>query len=301
MRAFINYYFSFILLLAGLTGLLLPDPGNAASFIILSLLFIIIFVSCFQLDLKKEYFFKESRNAIIFTVFRFVLIPLGFYFVIYPVSEFYAFALLFVLILPSAVAAPPVIAMFTKNINLSLMILALSSLVATFTIPILVTWLSGGVASVNPLDLFRTVFITVVLPFFVHLPLRKKTKVKKWMISNLTFVTIICISLIMMLAISKNKQTVFDQPDMILMFGIISFFFYLVLFVMGWFMMPGKQINNKVTFTVSSGLNNIGLGISLATIYLPPMIAVFCIMAQFAWIVTLMPVRLFLSRIKGRG
>ncbi len=298
IRAFVNKYFSFILLIAGAVGLFIPDPGDIASYLILIMLFTIIFASSFQLDLKKEVFIYQSRNAIIFTVLRFIIVPVIFFLVLRFVSEFYAFVLFFLLILPAAVASPPVTVMYARHINLSLMIMAFSSIAATITIPVFVPLVSEGVTTINPLNLFQTVFITIVLPFFVHLLFRKKQNIKKWMTLNLSYVTVICISMILMLAISKNKHIVFQQPDMVGGFIVIALIFYLGLFVMGWHMMPTKDFNNKATFTISSGMNNIGLGISLAILYLPPIVAVFCIMAQFAWIISLIPVRFVLGKIQ---
>ncbi len=301
MRGFINDYFSYILLIAGIAGLFIPEPGDAASYVILVLLFIIIFSSCFQLELKKEVFRKESKNAVIFTIFRYILIPLLFFFLLRNISEFYAFALFFLFILPSAVAAPPVTIMFARNINLALIILASSSIVATFTIPLFIPWLSGDVATINQFSLFQTVFITIIMPFFVHLPFRRNQKMKSWLTNNLQYITVTCISLILMIAISKNKETVFQQPELVLIFIMLSLVFYAGLYALGWYMMPSRQFHEKATFTISSGLNNIGLGISLAIIYLPALVAVFCIMAQFAWIISLIPVRYILRKIKERS
>ncbi len=300
MKGFVNDYLSVILLIAGFTGFFIPYPGNYASYFILAFLFTIIFASCFQIELKTDIFRVEAGKAVLFTVIRFVLIPLALFFIIRFVSPFYAFALFFLLLLPSAVASPPLTSLITKRINLSLMILALSSLAATFTIPVFVPWASEKVAVVDATDLFQTMFITVILPFFLHLPLRKKLRVKNWMISNLSYITAACLSLILIFAVAKNRQTLLQQPDVVVVFGLTAIFFYIGLFVLGWFMMPPRNFENKATYSISSGLNNIGLGISLATIYLPPLIAVFCIMAQFAWIISLTPMRLIMKRIGKR-
>lgn len=297
MRTFINKYFSFILLIAGLVGFILPSPGEWASYILLTMLFLVIFVSCFQIDLKAHDFRLQSGNAVFFTILRFIVIPLLVFFIIKPFSGFYAFTLMFLLILPSAVASPAVTAMFTKNVNLSLMILVFNSLVATMVIPVYVPWLSGGIASVDPKVLFYTIALTVVLPFFLHLPLRKFQKINKWIINNLPYIIVVCLSILLMVAISKTKQTVFEQPDKVLIYGLIALLFYSGSFAIGWFIMPVRSISNKITFSISSGMNNIGLGISLATIYLPPKVAVFCIMAEFAWIIVLIPVRIILGNI----
>ncbi len=300
MKGFINDYLSIILLIAAFSGFFIPYPGNYASYFILAFLFTIIFASCFQIELKSDIIRGEVANAVLFTVLRFIIIPLALFFVLQFVSPFYAFSLFFLLLLPSAVASPPLTALITKRINLSLIILALSSLAATLTIPVFVPWASEEVASVDATDLFQTMFITVILPFFLHLPLRKKLRVKNWMISNLSYITAVCLSLILIFAVGKNRQTLLQQPDMVLMFGLTAIVFYTVVFVLGWFMMPPRNFENKVTYSISSGLNNIGLGISLATIYLPPLIAVFCIMAQIAWIISLTPMRLIMKRIGKR-
>ncbi len=297
MKRFAGKYFSFILLLAGIIGLIIPYPGDYAPYFILLLLFTIIFASSFRFKFNKEIIFNNSRKAIIFTFLRFIIIPLISYYLISFISEFYAFALFFLLIIPSAVAAPPVTALLTKNINLSLLILILSSIISVITIPLFIPLFSDNVSDVHPQKLFITLFFAIILPFMLHLPFRKNEKINTLINNNLSLITVFCVSMIMLLAISGNKQFVFDNPDSVLIFGIISLVLFLGLYTFGWFIIPKQSYSNRVNYSISSGLNNIGLAISLSAIYLPPILTVFCIVAQITWIISLIPVRLAITKI----
>jgi hypothetical protein len=68
----------------------------------------------------------------------------------------------------------------------------------------------------------------------------------------------------------------------------------LLIFYLGtYYLMSGHTRSERIAFSVSSGANNIGLGVTLTILFFPGDINVFIIVSQLAWIIVLIPVRYF--------
>ena len=284
-------YFSVILLLSCFLGFLVPDVGKQTSVVILVFLFVVIFCSFFQLDFQKEAFVHNSKKAIFYAGLRYLFFPLAGYYLVAPFSPFYAFALFFLALMPAAVSSPAFTKMFEANMNLSLIILVVSSFLAILSIPFLTPYFLHKESGIRMFDLFRTLMLTVFLPFVLHLPLRKSDKIDKWMRVNLPSITLVSLSLIFIFAISRNKSAILGNLPQLMAFLAVSVVFYAALYAIGWFVFLKQGRANQITYSVSSGMNNIGLAVSLAALYLPAKVCVFLIVSEFAWVVILVPVK----------
>ena len=56
----------------------------------------------------------------------------------------------------------------------------------------------------------------------------------------------------------------------------------------------------RISYSVSSGANNIGLGVTLTTLFFPGEVNVFFIIAQLSWIFMLIPMRYFYAGTRQR-
>jgi predicted Na+-dependent transporter len=284
-------YFSVILLLSCLLGFAVPDVGKETSVIILVFLFVVIFCSFFQLDFRKEAFVHNSKKAILYTALRYLAFPLACYYVAAPFSSFYAFTLFFLALMPAAVSSPAFANMFGANMNLSLIILVVSSFLVILTIPFLTPYYLHKESGIRIFDLFKTLMLTVFLPFVLHIPLRKSFQIDKWMRTNLPSITLVSLSLIFIFAISRNKSAILGNLPQLVQFLLVSVVFYTLLYTAGWFVFAKQGRANQISYAVSSGMNNIGLAVSLAALYLPAKVCIFLIVAEFAWVAVLVPVK----------
>jgi predicted Na+-dependent transporter len=55
--------------------------------------------------------------------------------------------------------------------------------------------------------------------------------------------------------------------------------------------MPAKSREVRLTMSISSGANNIGLGVTITALFFPGNMNVFFIVAQLAWVIALIPLR----------
>ncbi|MFW5710289.1 MAG: bile acid:sodium symporter family protein, partial [Bacteroidota bacterium] len=269
--------------------------GEIASYLILILLFTIIFASYFQADITIPGK-KKLINDLLFSLLRYVLIPVIVFLVIKEINVFFSYALLFLFMMPSGVSSPAITQILGGNFNLSIRILILSSFIVTFFLPSISPVLDNNGLQISYNKLFFTLLFTIILPFFLHLPARKIRPVKRWMTRNLSLTVVTCLSIIFMLAIAKNKQGIIEHPSILPMYFVVSLTVYMVLYSSGYFLLPRETRQNKITLSVSSGLNNVGLGLSLSILYLPPDITIFFIVSEIVWVSMIIPVKIIFRR-----
>jgi predicted Na+-dependent transporter len=293
LNAFINRFFGLILLLAAVSGLFIPVIRiDTATLIIISLA-VIIFASYFKVELNRSLFTDDLVPASQYFVIRFVILPVVTYFLIDRVNSFYATAFLLILLLPAAVSSPAFTAMFNGNISLSLKILIFSSFLSILTIPVFCDLLLAREVNIDSRHLFLTMIYTIVIPFIVHLPFRRFHGMRKILVQNSPLITAFGLIIVFLAATSRNRSTILENPLKVLVYTLISVISYLLLYLIGYYTMYRQDKPRRISYSVSSGANNIGLGVTLTTLFFPGEVNVFFIIAQLSWIFMLIPMRYF--------
>jgi predicted Na+-dependent transporter len=300
LNRFASAYFSLILLASCVIAFFIPAPGTSIAWVILLALFTIIFATFFRFDLDLAMMKPDIRKAGSYVFLRFLLLPLTGYLLLFFVSPFYAFAAFFLLLMPAAVSSPAFTSLFGAGINLSMLILILSSFFSILTISFLTPLFYQGTTHIGIGRFLFTLLVSILLPFLLHLPMRRYQTFSQGMINNIPVITVIALSCIFVLAISGNRQAILDHPSRILVYLVVSVVLYTAMYGIGWLFGAGSGLEQKITCSVSSGMNNIGLAVSLATLYLPGDICIFLITAEFAWVGILLPLRLLWKNVPDR-
>ena len=82
-----------------------------------------------------------------------------------------------------------------------------------------------------------------------------------------------------------------NKLDIALPYLAIAFLFLSFLYLTGWFIFKGLRVQEKISGSVASGLNNIGLAVSLSTLYLSTQVTILYIYGEFAWVLALIAVK----------
>jgi len=296
LNIFINRFFGLILLLAALSGLFVPTINADISTIIILSLAVIIFASFFKVELSRSLITDDLLPASKYLLVRFVVLPVVAYYLIGLISPFYAVTFLLILLLPAAVSSPAFTVMFNGHVSLSLKILVFSSFLSILTLPLLCSLLLSREVGIDSRNLFYTMVYTIVIPFLVHLPLRRISNVKKALINNSPLITALGLIIVFIAATSKNRAVILDHPMKVLWYTLISVISYLALYLFGYYVLSGQDKSRRISYSVSSGANNIGLGVTITTLFFPGEVNVFFIIAQISWIFMLIPMRYFYSK-----
>ena len=293
LNAFINRFFGLILLMAAVSGLFIPSIGlDTATLIILSLA-TIIFASFFKVELNRNLITDDLVPASGYFAMRFVILPVAAYFLIGLLNPFYATAFLLLLLLPAAVSSPAFTAMFNGNVSLSLKILVFSSFLSILTLPVICDLLLSKEVNIDGHHLFYTMVYTIVIPFMLHLPLRRFKGLRRIITQNSPLITALGLIIVFIAATSNNRSIILESPVKVLSYTFLSVISYLVLYFIGFYLLYRQDKPRRISYSVSSGANNIGLGVTLTTLFFPGEVNVFFIVAQLSWIFMLIPMRYF--------
>ncbi|MBN1183106.1 MAG: hypothetical protein JXB49_12505 [Bacteroidales bacterium] len=290
---FINRFFGVIMLVASFLGLIIPVPDvNTADAIIISL-GVIIFTSFFRVGLNKELVGGEMKPVLFFFTVRFLVLPLAVYFILNPIFPFYALSFFLLLLMPSAVSSPAFALMFNGEVSLALKILVFSSFLSILSIPFISQLVLAQKVNLDSGKMFMTMLYTILVPFVLHIPIRKLGKVRSFLTTNTPLITVLGLIVIYLVAISHNKEVVINNPQRVVLYTLVSLAGLLVFYLLGYFMMFKFDKAKRISYSVCSGANNIGIGVTITAIYFTGEVNVFFIISQLAWIFVLIPMRYF--------
>jgi BASS family bile acid:Na+ symporter len=288
---FISRYFGMLLLISCLIGLVVPSVGSGTSLIVIVSLAFIIFCSFFQVNFSSSALATDITISLKFWLARYVIIPVIAYFSLKWISEFYAMVLLLSFILPAAVSSPAFATIFGGKPELSLKILMYSSFLAVITIPILMRTLGGSAIQVSAGQLLLTLVYTIVVPFVIHLPLRHINAVKEIVGRYNALFTLLALSAIFIVVTARNKPAIIANPEKVGLFALIALVIYAIMYMMGYYLFPKQHKAVRRTFSISSGANNIGLGVTITALFFPGEMNIFFIVSQLIWVLMLIPLR----------
>jgi predicted Na+-dependent transporter len=293
LNQYISRYFGVILLLSAGAGLILPVGRHDTSLIIIVSLASVIFSSFFRVHIDKSLFSSDWRHIFIYFAVRFVFLPVLLFFAVAPFSSFYALVFFLLMLLPSAVSSPAFSAMNEGSVPLALKVLMFTNFATIATIPLLSRFAMSRQLQLDSLHIFLIMVYTVIIPFIVYFPLRDIKKVRSVFANNNPLVTAIGLMVIFVFSTSRNRGLILGNPSMVLLYAAISIVFFMVLYFLGYYLLPKTTIANRIAYSVCSGANNIGMGVSLTMLFFPGQVNVFFIVAQLAWIFVLIPMRYF--------
>jgi predicted Na+-dependent transporter len=288
---FIRRYFGLLLLLSCAIGMMVPSFGDITPRLIMFALAFIIFCSFFQIEFSARALAADFSLSLQFYIVRFVLIPIAVFFGLKWFSEFFALLMLLIFLLPAAVASPSFTILFGGKPDLSLKILIYSSFLSVAGIPLIIGLLPGALVKVNAGQLLMTMVYTIVLPFLIHLPLRRIRVVRNTISRYNALFTLLGLGMIFIAATARNKPAILGNPALVGLYAVISLLLYFALYLAGFWLMPSKSRQTRITLSISSGANNIGLGVTITALFFPGNMNVFFIVAQLAWVIALIPLR----------
>jgi BASS family bile acid:Na+ symporter len=295
----INRFFSVILLGACLTGMFIPSFGESTAIVVIVSLALIIFSSFFQINLSFQSLMTDFKISLQFIIIRFVLLPVVLFLIIDQFDSLSALIVLLILLLPAGVSSPAFTVLFGGKADMSLKILLFTSFISIITIPFILRLLLGAEAEVPVGNLLLTLLWTIVIPFLVHLPLRKFKSVRNVMLEYNSLFTLVCLCVLGITVTAKNKSTILENPGLIGIYAVVSFLMYAVMYILGYMFIPKGDHGIRKTLAVSSGANNIGLGVTITTLFFAGKMNVYFIISQILWVLVLIPVRHWLLKKQG--
>jgi len=288
---FIQKYFGALLLLSCFAGMFLPSMGESTNSIVIIALGFIIFFSFFQVNFNYRFLVSDIRLSISFWFIRFLMLPVIAFLTVKRISEFHALILLLSLLLPSAVSSPSFSVIFKGRPDISIKILVFSSFLSVITIPVLSSLFVGSGINLPAGKMLLTLIYTILIPFIFHLPLRKIRNIRSFTEKYNALLTLTGLSVIFIMVTARNKSFILEYPWQVGLYALEAIVLYAFMYSAGYLILPGQNKNTRRTLSISSGANNIGLGVTITALFFPGNMNIFFIVAQIVWIIAIIPLR----------
>ena len=185
---------------------------------------------------------------------------------------------------------------FNGDVSFSFIILVFGSLLAPFLIAGMVHMFVGKLIPIQTFDLFMTLALSIIVPMILFIGVRKQQNINHWMTRNGPFLAIILIGITFTIATAKRKDILLSAPHSIILPFIVSMIGYLIFYPTGWLLTNHADTKSKIAYALSSGANNISIGVSIALLYFPPQVGLFLIVSIFPWLFALTPFKAWLRR-----
>ncbi|MDF3130134.1 hypothetical protein P0Y35_13080 [Kiritimatiellaeota bacterium B1221] len=299
-------HFSLFLISALAVGLLFPPLADASTPLISPLLMGVIYLSFLKTDytvLARE--IRNGKRQLWLNVFSLVLLP-SLLFLLVKAFEHYAgthpawgTGVLLLYACPVAAMAPTLALVMHGHFERTLCILILNSIIAPFTLPLLLSFWVGTTLDAEPWRMVLFLARLILIPFaFAQLTIHRGKPILKALKPHTAALSVFLLCLVVIGGVAGLSETVKDNPRIILEGVAVSSVCLFLAYVIGWFLhLPGASLRDRSTLSVIAAWSNIGLSIVFAKQFFPDSdILLFVVLSEIPWNMAFAPAHAFIRK-----
>ncbi len=295
----LDKYFSVALIFSCIIGLFLPGLEKIPSPFIAVLLSLIIYLSCFHINISEFYKLKIS-SILIFYILRFLLLPILLFYCAGLIVPSDSIALFLFSLMPAGISSSAFVTIFNGNVVLSFALLIVSTLLTPFVTPLLLKQFTHSVIEIKTIDVFFTLSLTIFIPIIVFMLTRNVKLLKSVLLEKGKSISIVVTLFLTTVVIGQQRLAILENPMSMLGQLFLSSMTYLIFYIFGWIVSPGKTLKERITFSISSGANNNALGLSISTLYFPQSVSIFLVLSAIPWTLSFIPFKWFVDFMKNK-
>ena len=296
LRQFCETHFGFLMSLSLLVGLFSPALGHAPDWAPPAVLALMLMFSYARVDLAHLRHINLIEIGGFYAI-RFLLYPLLLFIACAWFLPDYRYAVLLLALLPSAVSAAAMASLMGGHTTLALTGTLLSGVLAPLTIPLAFEWVGMDVA-IDTVSMFVTTAILIFVPGVVYfLGFARFPKARDFIHGNAGFASVLLFSVFIIVVVAKLSPQIWAQDVLFLLkSGIVLALVYSSFYVLARLLAGRMSLEKRISYSLLSGCNNVGLGVSLALLYFPARENIYLIICEFLWVFLLAGFKFFLER-----
>lgn len=277
-----KYYWLFFA--AGMAlGWFVPRAVGFLSPYILHMLVIVLFLTMLKIDAKDVFsHFKNPFLVIYLSALVLIISPIALYYfssMFLPMN--YSLAILLLAAMPAGMSITAYAGIFKGNASLALTLTMVTSLLAPFTVPSIIYFLTGNSLQINVLDMLALLAEIIFAPFLFSALVRKVaakqiTKTEKYFRP----VSILLVTMIMAASIAKISGNPLELGSLWLV--ILSLFILAAaLHIIGYYAAFWRGKADKISSSLAVAYMNSTLTIVLASAFFGPETLLAVVLYQF--------------------
>ncbi|MFA6529125.1 MAG: bile acid:sodium symporter [Candidatus Gracilibacteria bacterium] len=283
----IEKHFAFILALALLGGLFLPQIGIALMPIIKLILIAMLFLTSLKIDFKQiiSYLKKPALPIYIF-VMKMLVIPTAVFLIARYIDPTLAIGLLLLSATSPGMASPVLTELFKGNVALSLVTVVTCSLLSPFTMPLLFKELTSQSIELDSVGMAGTLAFMIFTPIILSEIIKKIRSVQPFVEKSkkhFSAINIILMSLLMWIGIAPQADTFLHNPLSILKQLIALIILFTATHIIGYMIAFWRTKEDKISISTSLTYMNSSLAFVIAVEFFPPEVVLITIVSQIVW------------------
>ncbi|WFB36261.1 bile acid:sodium symporter [Kiritimatiellota bacterium B12222] len=306
LESLILRHFSLILIAALALGLALPSLANALAPVIMPVLMIVIYLGFLKTDyqiLAQE--IRNLKRQLWLNCFCLLLIPSLLFGVTKGLEIFagthpaWGTGVLLLFACPIATVAPTLALVMHGHFERTLSSLILSTILAPFTLPLLLSFWLGASIDLSFLDMSFFLLKLILIPFVAaQISSRLFPSLHHRLKPHTASLSILLLTLIVIGAVAGLASIVKENPTHILEGIAVASGCMLLAYLIGWFLQPKTaSFADRSTLAILATWCNIGLSIVFAKQFFPHSdVLLFVVLAEIPWNMAFAPAHAFVRR-----
>lgn len=280
---------------AAVFGLLLPGiTGPATQYIMPNLQYLVmamLFTVFIRVDLFEMLHELKNPGFLAYVSICFlVIIPAVMYFLVLPFGRDIATAVLIISAVPVGASAGTLARLIGGNPTLGASLTIVTSLLAPFSIPLVLQTLTGATVNINRLSLLTTLVATLFIPMLVSQIVLKWLKpIGELIKPRAPAINILLLFFVVFVAITANRDVLISHPQGLIGQTLILFGVFILLHIVGYAIAPGRSKSDRLALATSLAYMNLGLAVIIAAKYYGPTVLVPVVLAHLPWSTLLIP------------
>ncbi len=283
-------------------AILAPQLGRLFDPFLIYFMMSLLFLSFLRIDFTALVTISRKGLArlIMLTIMKLAVLPIGIYYVFdYLLPEF-ALPALLISGISTGVVAPFIAGLISADLVIVFRLVVITSILAPFTLPLLVQLLLGEQITIPIFDMIALLSKVVFVPMALVIFLRRFYPVVLDRILKVQFPTSLLLFALINLGIfSKYSHYFLQNPGGILIALIIAYVLAILYYFVGYIIMPGRSINERLAAGVSFAAMNNVLVIMFASQFFGPLAPTLAALYMFPYYTMIPPVKFIAQRFGG--
>ena len=285
IKTVISSHLSAVLLFSYLMGLFVPGLETLPDVLVPWLLAGLVLMSCTRIS-AQEIKTVKLMKILRFYITRFIVLPVVLFIVTPQITPGFKEGVYLLALMPTGTMVAPLAAILNGNVAMALSVTILSSVLAPFIVSAMFGFTGVVTMEIDISSMFLTLFWVIFGPIAIYYGwIRPRKRVKSFVHRNASFGSMLLLSCILIIIISKSRTFIWSEPVFVLKAFLMMTVLIGIFFCYGWF--STKEKTDKISLALSSSFMNSALAVSLTFLYFPPLISIFIVISELRYLVIL--------------
>ena len=289
----------FVVITSMAAAIIFPDFGSLFQALPVYCLMANFFLSYLSIELTDVWKALQghSRQILTFTVMKLIILPVVLFYIFYYIAPAYALSALLLTGISTGVVAPFISNMVRSNSSLVLVVVVITSMLAPFTLPLLIKIVAARQVEISFFSMLRMLALVIFVPIIAVEALRRLTPRLLAPLIKMQFPISLLLFAIINLGVFYRYAPFFKkEPKIIILASLVAAGLAVIYCIIGIFFFWKSSLENQLAGAVMLGnLNNV-LVIVFSSEFFGPIEPMVAAMYMIPFFVIIIPLRYYRHR-----